>query len=199
MQHNKDMQMTNNKKLISVPSAGGSSKPHVSGRRLIVNDATDLIVGKMYNVTCAEIKNNFNHITFAFVPVIGEKHKDPQFGFDLEHIHIDGRFATEKDYLSVDKDGKTNSVLIFKKDQGTMNYVHQIVIKRRKCRRLSTGLKPPPQAERYNNWYDSMVGKSCAGKKCPHLGTTMREENGQLICPLHNLKGCPTSEVIVCR
>jgi hypothetical protein len=166
---------------------------------IIVDDATELIVGKFYNVRCAEVKNNFNHKTFAFVPVIGEKHKDPQFGFDLAHFHIDGRFSTEKDIYPVDALGRTNSVLAFEKDSSRMHYIYQIVIKKRKCRRLTTGIKPPPQSETYNKWYDSMVGKSCKGKKCPHLGTKMREENGQLICPIHNLKGCPTSEVIVPR
>lgn len=175
-----------------------SSNTIVSGRRLIVSDATDVVVGKFYNVRCAEIKN-CNDVTFAFVPVIGEKHKDAQFGVDFSHIHIDGRFAGEKDYYNVDADGKTNMILQFDKAGDWSNYVYQIVIKRRKCKRLTTGIKPPEKAEKYNKWYDSMVGKSCKGKKCPHLGTTMREENGQLICPLHNLKGCPTSEVIVCR
>lgn len=39
-------------------------------------------------------------------------------------------------------------------------------------------------------WYNSFLGKSCAGKKCPHLGTTMIEQEGKLVCPLHKLQGC---------
>jgi len=73
----------------------------------IVNEDTELVVGKMYNVRCAEVKNMFNHNTYAFVPVIGEKHKDPQFGVNFQHYHIDGRFAGENDIFPVDENGKT--------------------------------------------------------------------------------------------
>ena len=172
-------------------------KPIISSRRLIVNDSTDLIVGNIYNIRCAEMRNVVNDEIFCYVPVIGEKHKDTQFGINKIHYHIDGRFSTEKDIFNVDKKGRTNLILLAEKKGA--NYVGRIVIKRRKCRRLETGINPPDDAKKYFAWYDSMVGKSCAGKRCPHLGTTMREENGQLICPLHNLKGCLTSEVIVCR
>jgi uncharacterized Zn finger protein (UPF0148 family) len=34
-----------------------------------------------------------------------------------------------------------------------------------------------------------MIGKSCKGKKCPHFGANMIEKNGELVCPIHNLKG----------
>lgn len=63
--------------------------------------------------------------------------------------------------------------------------------------RLTTGINPPTHAKNYNDWYKSMIGKSCAGKKCPHLGTIMIEQDGVLVCPLHNLKGCPQKEVII--
>ena len=82
-----------------------------------------------------------------------------------------------------------------------------LTIKRKKCIRLTTGIKPPQRGtikheginhtERYYKWYESMVGKSCKGKICPHLGTTMQVVGDKLICPLHNLRGSLREEVIL--
>lgn len=166
----------------------------------VVNTDTVLEIGKFYNVKCAEVKNGFNHNTFCYVPVIGEKHKDPQFGVDWVHYHIDGRFSTEKDYYDVDSLGRTNRVLsAVPIEKWQSDYVFKIVVKRRKCRRLTTGLIPPSHANKYWDWYKTMVGKSCAGKKCPHLGTAMVEIEGQLICPLHSLIGNLKTNKIIMR
>jgi len=162
-----------------------------------VDENTILEVGKFYNVRCAEVKNGHTGTTYAFVPIIGFPHIDSQLGVDYKHYHIDGRFSTGKDIYPVDENGKTNSILQTDTSQNWADFVSGEVIKRRKCRRLTTGIKPPPKAEKYNAWYLTMVGKSCKGKRCPHLGTVMHERDGKLVCPLHNLIGCPKKETII--
>jgi hypothetical protein len=154
-------------------------------------------VGKFYNVPCAVIKNHYNEI-ICYVPVIGNPHNEKQFGFDHIHYHIDGRFTTESENnYGVDENGKTNGIVVWGKNESVNRFAEDIVIKRRKCRRLTTGIKPPPNATPYWNWHKSMIGKSCKGKKCPHLGVDMFEKDSQLVCPLHNLKGCIKTEVII--
>lgn len=41
-------------------------------------------VGKFYKVRCIELLNS-NDEVFAVVPIIGEMHRDPQFGADKPH------------------------------------------------------------------------------------------------------------------
>lgn len=153
-------------------------------------------VGKTYKVRCIELLNSFDEV-FAVVPIIGELHRDPQFGANKMHYHIDGRFASNNCPIP-HEDGKTNHVVwaedLF--DDWRPYSVGNIVYRRLKCKRESTGIIPPKKGK-YQDWYSSFVGKSCKGKKCPHLGQEMIEENGLLVCPLHNLKGCPEKEVIV--
>ncbi|MFT3679464.1 MAG: hypothetical protein QM791_04275 [Ferruginibacter sp.] len=175
----------------------------------IVDLNTALQVGQTYNVRCAKMVNKSGS-NFYYMPVIGEIHNDNQFGFPDKHVHIDGRFVGIKEMvlLPIDEEGKTNTVCSFR-PCASEYVVSEIVIRRRKCKRLTTGIKPPDrfrknwmgetvkQAERYWAWYDSMIGKSCKGRRCPHLGTTMHEDNGVLICPLHNLHGCIKTEIII--
>ncbi len=162
-------------------------------------------VGKYYNVKCAMMSNGRD---YYYMPIIGEPHNDKQFGFTDKHYHIDGRFVTEKERkkLSITIDGKTNAVCSLP-PSNSYYQVDRILIQKRKCKRLTTGINPPRKyerdfrgkmkAEEFWNWTETMIGKSCKGKKCPHLGTMMVEQNGMLVCPLHNLQGCITSEVIV--
>jgi hypothetical protein len=163
----------------------------------VVDENTVLEVGKFYNVRCAEIKNGKTNETHCFVPIIGNPHKDNQFSVNYSHYHIDGRFATENDTYPVDEYGKTNLIIQTDKSQEWVYFISGIVIKRKKCKRLTTGIKPPGTATKYHTWYKSMIGKKCKGKKCPHLGTTMLDQDGKWICPLHNLIGCPTTEKII--
>ena len=46
-------------------------------------------------------------------------------------------------------------------------------------------------------WYNSYIGKSCKGKKCPHLGQVMIEHGDRYVCPLHNLVGSKATETII--
>lgn len=156
-------------------------------------------VGKFYKVRCVELVNMSGDV-IGTVPIIGEKHADPQFGSKIPHYHIDGRFVRE-DSIIFHKNGKTNSVVWagdFAPETYWFSYkAGNIVYRRMKCKRATTGIIPPEGNSKYKNWYDSFVGKSCKGKKCPHLGQEMIEENGVLVCPLHNLKGCAEKEVII--
>lgn len=170
----------------------------------VIDENTPVEVGKYYLVKCAILSNDKNeHI----IPVIGEVHNDKQFGFIHKHIHADGRFCgtREMEHVHMDPNGKTNFVLTF---PGSPNpyTVRGFTEKIRKCKRLTTGIKPPnkhtnvygePIASPFHDWVETMKGKSCKGKKCPHLGTTMFEENGVLICPLHNLISDEKQEIIV--
>lgn len=150
-------------------------------------------VGKFYNVKCAILlcRDGKRQV----VPIIGIEHADKQFLFPHKHYHHDGRFGR---YYP---DGRTNAVVVTD-DPGNHGYTFEgTTIKRRRCLRLETGLLVDYsiwtfKAHWYVKWYESMIGKSCAGKKCPHLGTPMEDKSGILVCPLHNLHGCKKTETI---
>jgi hypothetical protein len=191
--------------LMGIASAPILQNPMLPAGVSFVGENESIEIGKMYNVKCAIMSNGeSSHI----IPIIGEPHNDKQFGFSDKHYHIDGRFITKKDRnnYTVTEDGKTNAVCPLPPTSSYYKVV-DIIIKKRKCFRLTTGINPPlrnetdfrgkPKAEKFWAWADTMIGKSCKGKKCPHLGTMMEEQNGMLLCPLHNLQGCITSEVIV--
>ena len=172
---------------------------------LFVSENENVIIGKMYDVKCAKMSNGRNSY---FVPIIGEAHNDNQFGFVDKHHHIDGRFATKRniDQLWINDFGETATVCSYKPSNAYYT-IESIVVRKMKCRKTTTGLNVPnrdkldfwgqPKAEKFWEWSDTMMGKSCKGKKCPHLGTMMVEQNGMLVCTLHNLQGCIKSEVIV--
>lgn len=165
---------------------------HLKQSNVFDNENETPVVGEYYNVMCAVMDKNGK--TEA-IPVIGKEHKDIQFGVDYTHYHIDGRFKSRM----VDQNGLTNSIIPTEKEvsPGYYGVFTGIKVRRKKCIRLSIGIKPPSRKELYMTWYNSMVGKSCKGKKCPHLGTTMLEVNGHLVCPLHKLQGCPSTEKII--
>lgn len=162
-----------------------------------LKDNEPVEVGKYYKVLCAVMDG----YKCKYWPVIGPIHKDQQLGVDVTHIHHDGRFVKNGTIYPV-HNGITNSIINLDGASAFTGFT----VKRMKCLRLKTGIKPPegineltgkPHAEKYWNWYKTMVGKSCKGKKCPHLGTTMHKRGGKLVCPLHNLTGCAKKEVIV--
>lgn len=171
----------------------------------IVDDKSELQIGKLYYVRCAQIQLETDKI--ISVPILGEKHTDIKFGIYFFHYHLDGRFIGDDIHsrYAVDDLGRTNTIIDVTGDN--LHVFKGIEIKRKKCVRLTTGINPPPPGSRnykgknttkkYYQWYESMVGKSCKGKICPHRGTTMQEINGQLVCPLHNLRGSVESEVII--
>ena len=157
-----------------------------------------LVVGKMYNVRCAIISEVGIKNSVA-VPIIGVEHIDNGFTeSDVPlHYHIDGRFTKGGTgrFLDTDSNGLTNAIIYTKQSVGYA--VLEIKVLRRKCRRLTTGIKPPPKYKKYYEWYATFVGKSCKGKRCPHRGTTMLECNGKLVCPLHMLTGDKETEKII--
>jgi len=170
----------------------------------VVDDKTVLEVGKFYNVRCAKMIRHANDFTY-YMPIIGIAHDDNSFSSIGKHYHVDGRFVGkhEGQFIAFDK-GFTNNVCEFDgpfhKENPYRMFVGDVVVRRRKCKTLLTGVKPPDEAYKkgkFAKWYNSMIGKSCAGKKCPHLGTTMHERDGKLVCPLHNLIGCIETEKII--
>jgi len=156
-------------------------------------------VGRYYYVKCARIIHKHNGET-DLIPIIGEAHKDPQFSGPAIHYHVDGRFITGKTpHFYVDKEGRTNQI-VFLNEIWAGHTVQNIEFVPKKCIRLSTGIKPPERRghhHSYHIWYDTMIGKSCAGKKCPHMGTTMHCRDGKWECPLHHLIGDPATEKII--
>lgn len=152
-------------------------------------------VGKFYKVPCAVVKNRYGDIIY-YVPVIGDAHKDKKF-FNYTHYHIDGRFSNKNVGYGVDENGKTNGIVAWGRENPVNLFSEEIVYKIRKCKRLTTGINPPPNAHAYWNWKKSMIGKSCKGKKCPHLGVDMFVEGNKLVCPLHNLIGDIKKEIII--
>lgn len=168
-----------------------------------ITESTPVEVGQLYPVRCAHlVLRNSPSSKPLYVPISGPEHRDPQLGFRQHHYHIDGRFTPGKDgYWDTDKDGLTNTPIPTDEDAHYLHKFVGVVVRMRKCKRLTTGLKTPARAlnvgMKYKAWYDSMLGQSCKGKKCPHLGTMMTESNGALICPLHDLHACPKTEVVI--
>jgi len=129
------------------------------------------------------------------IPLFDNLHADSQFGFPNQHYHIDGRFYIHprmQHEFSITS-GHTSAVIVPEK---TKSYKFiGLVIKNLKCERLKTGLiipehpteKQRPKVEMYEKWYQGFVGKTCEGRKCPHLGTEMLEKDGRLVCPMHSL------------
>lgn len=163
-----------------------------------VDENTIVEVGKFYLVKHAVVLSGYSDQFLYFVPTIGNIHKDLQFSGPYSHLHIDGRFVKKYDYYGVDSLGRTNHILRYGKDKVSGNlYFLETTYLKRKCIRTTTGINPPEKANKYFEWYNSMIGKSCAGKRCPHLGTTMHERDGVLVCPLHNLNGDMKTEKII--
>ncbi|WEA01708.1 hypothetical protein [Mucilaginibacter sp. SJ] len=151
-------------------------------------------IGQKYEVDCAVLEWKEDGIIY-YVPVFDHLHADPQFGFEYEHYHIDGRFEMHprvRHWFNI-KYGYTLTVIV-KHDMGSYNF-KGIIQQSLKCEWERTGLlfiKQPKEKQRenlksYETWYESFVGRSCKGRRCPHYGTEMLENNGQLVCPMHHL------------
>lgn len=178
------------------------------------NEQSELKIGRFYSVWHVEIYYHFRDKKFM-IPINPILHKDKQFGADFLHYHIDGRFGIHKTMQAefTVKMGITNRAVIYHKSEYDKRYnyeILQLIVLKRKCVRLETGVNPPlvqkpncwnnyetERPTKYAIWYDTMIGKSCAGRKCPHLGTTMQVKGNKLVCPLHNLHGDLKKEVII--
>ncbi len=154
-------------------------------------------VGKYYKVPVAILINDDGN-PCGEVEVIEPAHNDKQFGVAFTHYHVDGRFISDLNpHYHVDELGQTNQIVFFGEKCNSRIYSKEIVYKRRKCKRINTGLNPPQHAKAYWDWRITMLGKSCKGKKCPHLGVEMMDNGKTLVCPIHNLIGCKTKEIII--
>jgi hypothetical protein len=165
-----------------------------------------LQVGKFYKVWHAECE--WRGKTWL-IPVNPNLHKDPQFGgISACHYHIDGRFFIP---LQICQDlyihnGYTNHAVFVPKVNEYIGAAplifKQLVLRTSKCIRLTTGTKPPLMdyslhPSKWYLWYQKQIGKSCAGKKCPHRGASMIDNGTHLVCPLHNLHGDRITEIII--
>jgi hypothetical protein len=152
-------------------------------------------VGKYYDILHVQYldpKGKF----IEYIPVIGKPHSDPQFGVFAKHYHVDGRFIIKKSFLP-HENGITNyAVFIIDENYPFGYHAGEEVVFSVKCLRTTTGINPPTHGK-YPEWYKTFVGRSCAGKKCPHLGHTMMQVGEKLVCPLHGLMGCATKEIII--
>lgn len=158
-------------------------------------------VGKYYKVVCMECKHIDwqDKVEVLFVPIIDILHRDPQFGPKLFHYHVDGRFANKKVQSEFCmNEGRTNTA-VWMYDQNQRWVAVKKIEKKLQCKRSDTGIITDTLKydSRYWKWYRSMIGKSCAGKKCPHLGTEMLERNWKLVCPMHGLTGDIATEKII--
>lgn len=150
-----------------------------------------LQVGSYYKVAHAEC--DYLGVSY-YIPVIPHKHSDSAFAINIEHYHVDGRFFIPDQVVRHFEitDGKTNHPIWMTDKYEVAAYrFKRLVFKRRKCIRLNTGLsfglEHKAGHKRFINWYNSMIGKKCEGKRCPHYGVMMLDEGTHLRCPLHDL------------
>lgn len=158
-----------------------------------------LEVGKYYLVAHAEMKNSMFDDIWDWIPVIPIIHKDSFAPHISDHYHLDMRFRINEriKYKYNIKDNKSAAPVII--DDSFLYKAHRIVYKRKKCISLNTGLyldNVHPEHD-FFKWAESMKGKSCKGRKCPHFGAMMNEIDGELVCPMHGLKGDILTEKII--
>jgi len=157
---------------------------------------SNIVIGKTYLVAHVNVKNPNNEPPLDVdVPIIPIWHNDKiDFGFDHNHYHLDGRFIANRGFIAKTwniEDGLTSVVVSDKMG----NIVSDIFYKKKKCLRLDTGV---PAIRIYKpEFIKKYSGKSCKGRKCPHWGTLMNEVDGELICPMHRLKGNLQTEIII--
>lgn len=158
-------------------------------------------IGKTYRVPCARIVWLTGKADW--IPVVGPRHSDPQFANDTQHYHIDTRFVKNLGRHGTITPEGTTSYVIWADDRYWNYKVTGIYPRLRRCHRSLTGIfpmsnyHPEKTAPRWEQWALSMIGQPCRGKRCPHRGAEMQEVNGLLLCPLHNLAGCPATETII--
>jgi hypothetical protein len=170
-----------------------------------VTETTEVVVGKFYRVLCAALylshwKDEEQDEFIEYIPIIGIAHEDKQFSDVEKHYHIDCRFVKKRKH-SIGEQEKCTSEIVLVERRAEQHYAKYLVFKRRKCVNKHTRLFIPnfesSTVTVFRAWQDSMVGKSCKGRRCPHLATLMQEINGVLVCPLHDLIGCKDTEVII--
>jgi hypothetical protein len=160
---------------------------------------SNLVVGKWYLVAHAEIKNSITGQIWDWIPVIPIIHKDAFAPHVDDHYHIDMRFNTNwaiKNKFNIKTNQTAVPILI---NDAYQFKAHRIIYKRKKCISLQTGLyldNVHPEHD-FFKWAESMKGKSCKGRKCPHFGAVMNEINGLLVCPMHGLIGDIKTEIII--
>lgn len=164
-----------------------------------VEDVSDLIIGEYYLVAHVNIKNEHHGIIDIDVQIIPIWHNDSKdFGIKTSHYHIDGRFVANTSnvarYFRV-TDGMTATLVSNELSLGKTQEMSEIFYKKKKCIRVETGV--PGVKFHKPAFFEKYKGKSCKGKKCPHWGAKMTNIDGVLVCPMHGLRGCLETEIIL--
>lgn len=169
----------------------------------LAHELESIETGKYYLVAHALLDaTDSGYKENVLVPIFPIKHRDPQFGKvgALYHYHVDGRFYSGfLNFMGV-YEGLTNNVIVAEENEMKTYRFLKIVYKRRTCKRQSTGFmtRIAQYSNKWTKWADTMVGKSCKGKICPHYGAQMLvTDDGKYRCPIHNLLGCPKTEKII--
>ncbi|UOE52599.1 hypothetical protein MTO98_16095 [Mucilaginibacter sp. SMC90] len=160
--------------------------------------------GRCYERPCAIVRTSDGR-EYA-IPVFDHLHADPQFGFPHKHYHIDGRFYMEPRMGHEYRLHAGHTSAVIRPGNETPKFL-RIETRILPCVQTQTGLTFPEtptksqsdNLERYEQWYASYIGKSCAGKRCPHFGTEMLDKDGRLVCPMHELTADPDTMRVVAR
>ncbi len=161
------------------------------------DEVSEMLVGRFYQVAHVRIQNIDSCRPIEELPVIPILHDDDKvFGIHVgKHYHIDGRFVPQTSAITKEwqlKNGQSWVVI-----DERHHKISEVFYKKLKCVRLSAGIPPVYFNGSILGWRDSMAGKSCKGRKCPHFGTTMNEVGGRLVCPMHGLVGDIEKEIII--
>lgn len=159
--------------------------------------------------TCIAKDTYKGKITYL-LPIQGPLHFDKKFGVPEKHYHIDGRFlpigATgifiHSQHDSTQLNGlNNNGVFPSAYNKGFKYKLVGLMPRILKAVYPTTGLNISEGAfyegERYNDWYNTYLGRDIVNGLCPHNRATMLLENGKLRCPLHDLHGCPKTNKII--
>lgn len=180
----------------------------------IAHEQSVLSVGGFYTVAHCLVE--FADGVTELVPISPLLHADKAFSPAPAHYHIDGRFQHTKRFKV--RDGKTQNAVFtpgtanlinngglhhYNAFNGIIYTIKELVWIRKVCVRLTTGLQfitfdgDLAKPLDFIAWEQSMVGKSCAGKRCPHYGTVMIDTGDKLVCPMHGLIGSKETETII--
>jgi hypothetical protein len=130
-----------------------------------------LTIGKFYLVPCVRILKHGEN----WLPVLGEKHGDPELGSSFEHYHFDLRFPTAKiaeRYFFL-KDGLQLSGKVVNDSKILLGPE----LKTKRCSRTTTGIYWPT-AQKNETWlafwakYENEILHDC--RICPYRGLALK-------------------------
>jgi len=146
-----------------------------------------LQLGKIYEVKCMSFVSHSG--ISAYLPVLGEIHKDNLAG--IEHIHIDNRFLSNQEMKDFQLSTRDLNIMAAEKDR---DLYYKTRYEKRPCRRHWEHLPYPISKERIefeknHDKYKINIKKPV----CPHLNFDLSETeiiDGVITCPIHSLRWC---------